>query len=69
MGVDAVAAICGCRWGVDAAAAADTSHAAVLGEAINNHGLINKYRWTGPNHHHWEDALPEWPRSVASHRA
>lgn len=46
------------------AANIDRSHAAIWGEARNNHGLINKYRQIDPNHHHWEDAFTEWPRVV-----
>lgn len=42
-----------------AAADADRPRAAILGKTRNNHGLINKYRQTGPNHHPWEDAFTE----------
>lgn len=50
-----------------AAADADRPRAAILGKTRNNHGLINKYRQTGPNHHPWEDAFTEQPRSGVSH--
>lgn len=52
---------------VAAAADADRPHAAILGKTRNNHGLINKYRQTGPNHHPWEDAFTERPHSGVSH--
>lgn len=46
------------------AADVDRPHAAIWGEARNNHGLINKYRQIDPNHHPWEGAFTEWPHAM-----